>query len=114
MVGAIFNSGLQLGSAIGLAVDSSIETSIEENHGGFTTYDGRAAAFWWLLAAVVVQALAVLIFYRKGETDSGVETASVMRGCADLDSGIDTLCASNDVAAKPELNPEESKAAHMV
>ena len=70
MVGAIFNSGLQLGSAVGLAVDTSIETSVEEKHGGFMKYSGRAAAFWWLLAAVIIQTFLVLIFYRHSETDA--------------------------------------------
>ncbi|KAG2050525.1 MFS general substrate transporter [Suillus hirtellus] len=44
-VGAIFNGALQFGSAIGLAVASSIETSVEATLGGSHEYQGRAAVF---------------------------------------------------------------------
>ncbi|KAG2111327.1 uncharacterized protein F5147DRAFT_687259 [Suillus discolor] len=36
----VFNSGLQFGSAIGLAGVSSIETSVEAIHGGSHEYKG--------------------------------------------------------------------------
>lgn len=65
-VGAIFNSALQLGSAIGSAAVTSISTSIDEGAVGESEkqqYQGRAAAFWFLLACVVIQALVVLVFY---------------------------------------------------
>ncbi|KAK7681756.1 hypothetical protein QCA50_015103 [Cerrena zonata] len=63
-VGAIFNGALQLGSAVGLAAVSSIETSVEASHGGPTSYAGRAAAFWFLLAVVCIEAISLTIFYR--------------------------------------------------
>lgn len=63
-VGAIFNGALQLGSAVGIAAVSSIETSVEATHGGPTEYHGRAAAFWFLLGIVCAEALAILIFYK--------------------------------------------------
>ena len=62
-VGAIFNGALQLGSAVGIAATSSIETSVDKHLGNPDSYQGRAAAFWFLLACVVVQALVVLVFY---------------------------------------------------
>ena len=67
-VGAIFNSGIELGSAVGIAVDASIETNVENKIGldGFQTYAGRRATFWWLLAACAVVAIAILVFYRTG------------------------------------------------
>ena len=63
-VGAIFNGALQLGSAVGLAAVSSIQTSVEATHGGTTNYAGRAAAFWFVLAVVCVELLSLLVFYR--------------------------------------------------
>lgn len=63
-VGAIFNGALQLGSAVGLAAVSSIETSVEAKHGGPTSYAGRAAAFWFLLGVVCLEAISLTIFYR--------------------------------------------------
>ncbi|THH31696.1 hypothetical protein EUX98_g2500 [Antrodiella citrinella] len=63
-VGAIFNGALQLGSAVGLAAVSSIESSVEKTHGGPTQYAGRAAAFWFVFGIVCVEIIAVAIFYR--------------------------------------------------
>lgn len=63
-VGAMFNGALQLGSAIGMAAVTSIETSVERVHGGFYEYNGRAAAFWFLLGVLALQATAVSVFYR--------------------------------------------------
>ena len=65
-VGAIFNGALQLGSAVGLAAVSSIQTSVEAKHGGTTNYAGRAAAFWFVLAVVCIELVSLLVFYRIG------------------------------------------------
>ncbi|KAG1895789.1 major facilitator superfamily domain-containing protein [Suillus fuscotomentosus] len=64
-VGAIFNGALLFGSAIGLAVISSIETSVEANHGGSHEYKGRAAVFWFLLAVISILFISVSIFYDR-------------------------------------------------
>ncbi|KIM87717.1 hypothetical protein PILCRDRAFT_258683 [Piloderma croceum F 1598] len=64
-VGAMFNGALQLGSAMGLAAVTSIETSVEEVHGGFREYHGRAAMFWFLLGIFAMLTLGVLVFYRN-------------------------------------------------
>ena len=67
-VGAMFNGALQLGSAIGLAAVTSIETSVEKVHGGFYEYNGRAAVFWFLLSIFAVQMVGVLVFHRNQST----------------------------------------------
>lgn len=64
VVGAIFNCALQLGSAVGLAAVSSIETSLDSGRGKPDAYTGRAAAFWFLLAVVGVEVISLLVFYR--------------------------------------------------
>ena len=64
-VGAIFNSALQCGSAVGLAAITSIETSVEATHGGPQEYAGRAAAFWFLLGIVVLEFISISIFYDR-------------------------------------------------
>ncbi|KAI0631657.1 MFS general substrate transporter [Trametes polyzona] len=66
-VGAIFNGALQLGSAVGVSVVGSIETSVEATHGGPQSYAGRAAGFWFLLGVVGVEGLSLLVFYRGKE-----------------------------------------------
>jgi len=65
-VGAIFNSALQAGSAIGLAAASSIESSVEQTSpGGSQAYAGRAAAFWFLFGIVVLEFISVSFFYNR-------------------------------------------------
>jgi hypothetical protein len=64
-VGAIFNSALQFGSAVGLAAVTSIETSVEATHGGSRQYAGRAAAFWFLAGIIALQFIFVSIFYDR-------------------------------------------------
>ncbi|KAI9463830.1 major facilitator superfamily domain-containing protein [Boletus coccyginus] len=69
-VGAIFNGALQFGSAIGLAVFCSIESSVGATHGGLQEYHGRAAAFWFVLGIVLIEIFSMSYFYRRG-TDHG-------------------------------------------
>ena len=68
-IGAIFNSALQLGSAVGLSIITTIQVSVDNKapKPGHTKnpYAGRAAAFWFLLAVMAIEALAVLFLYRK-------------------------------------------------
>ncbi|KAG2094866.1 major facilitator superfamily domain-containing protein [Suillus discolor] len=64
-VGAIFNGALQFGSAIGLAAASSIESSVEANHGGSHEYKGRAAVFWFLLTVASILFISVSICYDR-------------------------------------------------
>ena len=72
-VGAIFNSALQLGSAVGSAAVTSIMTSVENKRGkaGYYLFNGRAAAFWFMLAVVVVEAISVLTFYKPSRMELG-------------------------------------------
>lgn len=92
VVGAIFNSGLQLGSAVGVAVDASIETSIEnqESDGqGFFHYKGRRATFWWLFACNVALAVSIFFFYRTDVeiTDSQIEQEEQEADASESESG---------------------------
>jgi len=65
-VGAMLNSALQLGSALGLALVISIETNIEKHiPGGASNYKGRSDAFWFVLAVVVVQFGAAMVFIKN-------------------------------------------------
>ncbi|KAJ8581984.1 MFS general substrate transporter [Rhizopogon salebrosus TDB-379] len=64
-VGAIFNSALQFGSAIGLAAMVSIETSVQATHGGSHEYAGRASSFWFLFGFVALQFISISIFYDR-------------------------------------------------
>ncbi|TBU27124.1 MFS general substrate transporter [Dichomitus squalens] len=74
-VGAIFNVALQLGSALGISVVGSIKSSVENTHGGPSSYAGCAAAYWFLLGIVGVEFVGLLVFYRtdnEGTTEDEV------------------------------------------
>jgi hypothetical protein len=69
-VGAVFNSALQLGGAIGSSATTSIQASIDERvarDGSFdgTHFQGRAASLWFLLAWVGLVAIGVAVFYKQ-------------------------------------------------
>ncbi|KAF9262403.1 MFS general substrate transporter [Marasmius fiardii PR-910] len=63
-VGAIFNCVLNFGCATGVAIITSIQTSVEENHGGPTSFNGRAAGFWFLFAFVCVLSALIVLFMK--------------------------------------------------
>jgi MFS family permease len=75
-VGAIFNGGLQVGSAVGYAIVASVETAVEVHApGGFLGYAGRRAAFRVLLGFVCIEFLAVAAFYRRPPSAAPVDGA---------------------------------------
>lgn len=90
-VGAIFNGALQLGSAIGLAAFSSIETSTERKQpNGFEHYQGRSAGFLFVLAVVCAEALSILVFYKE-RGEKGCEHSSrstISEGMGEIEKAI--------------------------
>ncbi|KAG2153646.1 MFS general substrate transporter [Suillus bovinus] len=89
-VGAIFNCGLQLGSAVGLAAVGSIQTSVQKGNGGPSNYEGQSAGFWFMLACISVAAMAVLVFYQTHTTRDHVEgTVGSDEKDADSEKGDD-------------------------
>jgi MFS family permease len=64
-VGAMYNGALQLGSAVGIAAATSVESSIEaRSAAGFDGYEGRRAVFWFIVGVAALEAAAVAAFYR--------------------------------------------------
>ena len=88
VVGAMFNGAIQLGAALGLAIDTSIENSLELKDGpdGFERFRGRRAVLWWLVAAVCAEMVAILVFYRspKRSPEAGEAEESTLRDDACL------------------------------
>ncbi|KAG6905574.1 hypothetical protein DXG01_001913 [Tephrocybe rancida] len=62
VVGSIFNCFLQLGCAAGTAIITSIQTSVDESHGGPTVWNGRAAGLWFLFALLAIETLCIMVF----------------------------------------------------
>jgi hypothetical protein len=79
-VGAVFNTALQLGLALGLAIITSIQTSTDNKRaaqGMVVGYQGIADGFWFVLAQVVVTMVGVLVFYKIQKTPSVDPEAAV-------------------------------------
>jgi hypothetical protein len=109
IVGAMFNSAVQLASAVILAIITAIQVSIDgdttADHGGQTgadRYKGRAAAFWFILGLMGVAGLAVLAFFRD-KTTAGAAVANGSDAESRTGSGenerelIDTIVQDKDV-----------------
>lgn len=79
-VGAIFNCGLQLGSAVGLAAVCSIQASVQGRNGGPSNYEGQSAGFWFMLVCICIAAIAILVFYHTDTARNCVEGAAVCGG----------------------------------
>lgn len=77
-IGAIFSGASRLGTVVGLAMASAIQTSVEVKHGGPTNFAGRAASFWFLLALACLAVVSLLVFHqnRANENDPSVEEDS--------------------------------------
>ncbi|KLO16515.1 MFS general substrate transporter [Schizopora paradoxa] len=78
VVGALFNSALQIGSAIGTAAVTSIQTSIEKKDGpdGVAHFRGRADSFWFVFAVICVAIIALVVFYKP---ERAVEAEAIER-----------------------------------
>lgn len=64
VVGAVFNSGLQLGAAIGTSAINTIRTNIANKQPDpATTYKGYAAGWWFCLAVIGAEMIMVLVFF---------------------------------------------------
>ncbi|EPQ56836.1 MFS general substrate transporter [Gloeophyllum trabeum ATCC 11539] len=66
-VGAIWNTALQLGSAVGISAVTALQSNIDEAHQGPLGFRGRADGFWLLFALAGVATLVLLLFYRTDE-----------------------------------------------
>lgn len=62
VISALFTAAGQTGAAFGLAIVTSIQTSVEIHHGGSSKFDGRAAGLWFLMAVAAVSAASILVF----------------------------------------------------
>ncbi|KAH8829092.1 MFS general substrate transporter [Flagelloscypha sp. PMI_526] len=85
-VGAMYNSAIQLGSAVGTAAVISIQLSVEKKSGS-ENFEGRSAGFWFIFATIAAAALGIIVFYddkvvageqvspEASSTSVGVETS---------------------------------------
>jgi hypothetical protein len=64
-IGALFNASLQLGSAVGIAAVTSIESSVEaRSPRGAEGFEGRRDAWIFVVAAIAAMAISVAVFFR--------------------------------------------------
>jgi len=73
-IGAILNCALQLGSAVGIAVITSIQTSVDGADAAAAprptteaewiyAFRGRAAGYWFIFTVAILEVLSVLVFF---------------------------------------------------
>lgn len=55
---------LQIGSALAIAIVTSIQTSMQIKHDGPNGFPGRAAALWFLVAALALMMVLFAIFIK--------------------------------------------------
>jgi len=122
-IGAIFNSALQLGSAVGVAVITSIQLGVDGKHRhggeevqGAERYAGRAAGFWFLLAVVALETLAVAVLYRttdqlKKQTDEerlGSDDATLAEPADEKEKAISGLTTPAAPLSRSESRVESA------
>ncbi|KAF9517779.1 hypothetical protein BS47DRAFT_1338969 [Hydnum rufescens UP504] len=76
IVGAVFNCALQGAIALGVAILASIASSENAKQiakGREPGYKGIADGFWFVLAFLLVEAIALLVFYRIPKASAGDE-----------------------------------------
>ena len=61
----MFVSVLQTGGATGLAIVTSIQTSVEVKHGGPRGFEGRAAGLWFLVAFIGLMMCFFVLFMKS-------------------------------------------------
>ncbi|EPS97488.1 hypothetical protein FOMPIDRAFT_1128363 [Fomitopsis schrenkii] len=59
-VGSILTASAQFGSAAGTAIITSIQTTVQETHGGPNSFSGRAAGLWFIVAMTGAETLSLL------------------------------------------------------
>lgn len=72
VVGAILNSALQLGSAVGTAATIAIQTNVDNKQvNPELSYKGRGASLWFLLGMIAIELIAFWIFYKDDTKSTG-------------------------------------------
>jgi hypothetical protein len=75
IVGAILNSALQLGSAIGSAATTAIQANVNNRQPDpVKSFKGHAAVFWFLLGLIVVEMIGFWVFFKESSAPASEES----------------------------------------
>jgi len=103
VVGAILNSAFQLGSAVGAAATTAIQTNVDSKQPDpSTSYKGRQAAFWFLLGVIVVEVIAFLIFFKEPSVPAGGDSGPDLNSKSIDQSGLESPKQENKRLEKSE------------
>lgn len=70
VVGAVFNSGLQLGAAIGTSAINTIRASVSARQPDpATSFKGYAAGFWFCLGVIGAELIMIVVFFNTKVLD---------------------------------------------
>ncbi|EKM82252.1 hypothetical protein AGABI1DRAFT_126582 [Agaricus bisporus var. burnettii JB137-S8] len=95
VVGSIFNCFQQLGSAAGSAIVTSIQTSVEVNHGGPTSFFGRRVGLWFQVGLLAISTICLLIFMHN-------DIPPKKQAVGDKEKGLDTPAEKDSDLAEKE------------
>ncbi|KAJ3515160.1 hypothetical protein NLJ89_g1938 [Agrocybe chaxingu] len=84
IISAVFVSVLQTGGATGLAIVTSIQTSVEQRNGDPTGFEGRAAGLWFLVAFIGTVMLLFVVFMKNSVGPVGAKAEETEVGEKDV------------------------------
>ncbi|TFY64345.1 hypothetical protein EVJ58_g2679 [Rhodofomes roseus] len=64
-VGSILTASGQFGSAAGTAIITSIQTTVQQTHGGPDSFSGREAGLWFIVGMTAAETLSLLFFMKN-------------------------------------------------
>ncbi|KAH9936571.1 MFS general substrate transporter [Fomitopsis serialis] len=93
-VGSILTASSQFGSAAGTAIITSIQTTVQQTHGGPNSFSGRAAGLWFIVGMTAAETLSLLFFMKnvvapgRDRRKAAVEAAEAVEQVVDADEKI--------------------------
>jgi len=93
-VGSILTASSQFGSAAGTAIITSIQTTVQQTHGGPDSFSGRAAGLWFIVGMTAAETLSLLFFMKnvvapgRDRRKAVVEAAEAVEQAVDADYKI--------------------------
>lgn len=105
-VGSILTASAQFGSAAGTAIITSIQTTVQETHGGQNSFSGRAAGLWFIVAMTGAETLS-LLFYMKSVVAPGRRRADQAAEAAAREADAEKVIDEKTAVDKVEVEAED-------
>ncbi|KAH9841769.1 MFS general substrate transporter [Rhodofomes roseus] len=93
-VGSILTASGQFGSAAGTAIITSIQTTVQQTHGGPDSFSGREAGLWFIVGMTAAETLSLLFFMKnvvapsRDRTKAAPEAADVTVNAINIEKKV--------------------------